>query len=333
MFARPESKDVFLLGLGSGITGGAILHHPIEHLTIAENCEPVLRAAKFFEQWNAGVLSDKRTHLRIEDARTVLKLDPRLYDIIITQPSNPWMVGVGSVFSREYYELAATRLKENGIMAQWFHLYDMHDGIVAMVLRTFGTVFPHVEIWDTAAETSCCLARSALGLRRRNITRRSSTVKGQGRTGQRRPSFRQCFAGAELASQRTAFAIPGDGPIQSDLFPILEYEAPKAFYLGVSSSMLGQFDERTRQMDLAPPPNGPPWRSWTAGRSRKSLAVSGPSIRTFSTTCCGCCRTIWNRESCPNHWKCVACPALFAQCNLLHWTRRRCRTPARKSGN
>jgi len=55
-----------------------------------------------------------------------------------------------------------------------------------------------------------------------------------------------------LASQRTAFAIAGDGPIQSDLFPILEYAAPRAFYIGESSHMLVQYDERTRQQLLAP---------------------------------------------------------------------------------
>ena len=152
MAARPEAKDVFILGLGSGITGGAILGHPVEHLTIAENCEPVIRAAKYSERWNRGVLTNQVTKLCTEDARTVLKLSPQTYDIIITQPSNPWMAGVGSVFSREYYRLTgASRLKEGGIMAQWFHVYDMHDGIVNLVLRTFGSVFPYTEIWDSGS--------------------------------------------------------------------------------------------------------------------------------------------------------------------------------------
>src|SRR5207237_10540443 len=111
--------------------------------------DPVSRAASCFLPWTRGVLSNRLTKIWHEDARTVLKLSPQKYDIIITQPSNPWMAGVGSVFSREYYELAASRLKEGGVMAQWFHLYDMHDGIVSLVLRTFGTVFPCGEVWDT----------------------------------------------------------------------------------------------------------------------------------------------------------------------------------------
>jgi predicted membrane-bound spermidine synthase len=252
LLARPESKEVFILGLGSGITGGAVLGHPIEHLTIAENCEPVVRAARFFERWNAGVLIDPRVRIRIEDARTILKLSPQQYDVIITQPSNPWMVGVGSVFSREYYELCARRLKGGGVLAQWFHLYDMHDGIVAMVLRTFGTVFPYVEVWDCGAGDLVLLGAKqpwpGTTAHYQQVFARERPRQDLERIGLSTP---EALMARQFASQRTAFAIPGDGPIQSDLFPVLEYEAPKAFYLGISAGDLNQFDERTWQKQIS----------------------------------------------------------------------------------
>jgi predicted membrane-bound spermidine synthase len=253
LLARPQSTDVFILGLGSGITGGAVLGHPIEHLTIAENCEPVVRAAKFFARWNSDVMTDRRTVIRIEDARTVLKLSPRLYDVIITQPSNPWMAGVGSVFSREYYELGASRLKEGGIMAQWFHLYDMHDGIVSLVLRTFGTVFPHVEVWDCGAGDLVLLGSKqpwpATRAHYETFFARERPRRDLANIGLQ--SIDALLA-RQFASQRTGFAITGPGPIQSDLFPVLEYEAPRAFYLGITAGTLAQFDERTWQMEIAP---------------------------------------------------------------------------------
>jgi spermidine synthase len=90
MAARPQSQDVFVLGLGSGITAGAILGHPIHSLEIAENCIPVIEASDFFKKWNRDVLNDTRTHVWMEDARTVLKLSPKKYDVIISEPSNPW---------------------------------------------------------------------------------------------------------------------------------------------------------------------------------------------------------------------------------------------------
>ena len=148
LMAKPESKDVFCFGMGSGMTAGATLNYPIEHLTVAENCAPVLRAAKLFDRWNNGVLTNSRARIYHEDARTVLKLSPQQYDVIISEPSNPWMVGVASVFTREFYQMAASRLKPGGIMAQWFHNYEMDDRNVNVVLRTFGSVFPNMEIWD-----------------------------------------------------------------------------------------------------------------------------------------------------------------------------------------
>ena len=253
MLARPGSKDIFILGLGSGITAGAILGHPVEHLTVAENCEPVVRAAKFFEPWNRGVLTNRLTKIWREDARTVLKLSPQKYDVIITQPSNPWMVGVGSVFSREYYELAASRLKEGGIMAQWFHLYDMHDGIVGLVLRTFGTVFPHMEVWDSGSGDVVLLGSlqpwPATVEKFQIAFDRESPRKDLQAIGIRSAG---ALLARQLASQRTAFAIAGDGPVQSDVFPVLEYEAPRALYIGRRSTMLAQFDERTWQQEIAP---------------------------------------------------------------------------------
>lgn len=253
MAARPDAKDVFVLGLGSGITGGAILGHPIEHLTIAENCEPVIRAAQYFAPWNRGVLTNPITKIWTEDARTILKLSPKKYDVIITQPSNPWMAGVGSVFSLEYYELGASRLKDGGIMAQWFHVYDMHDGIVNLVLRTFGSVFPHMEIWDSGSGDLILLGSlkpwtSDPSVYRR-LFERDSPRKDFELIGIKSP---EAFWARQLASQQTAFAIAGPGRVQSDLFPILEYEAPRAFFIGTQARDLTKFDERTWQGQLAP---------------------------------------------------------------------------------
>ena len=254
LMARPDAKDVFILGLGSGVTGGAVLGHPIQQMVTAENCEPVVRGAKFFEPWNGGVLTDRRSRIVLEDARTVLKLSPQMYDVIITQPSNPWMAGVGSVFSREYYQLGASRLKEGGLMAQWFHVYDMHDGIVEMVMRTFGSVFPYLEVWD------CGLGDIAL---LGSLKPWAATPEDYER-GFERPLVRTNLANVgihsvkalfarQLASQKTGFAIAREGVVQSDLFPVLEYEAPRAFFLGIASTMLSRYDERTWQLDLASP--------------------------------------------------------------------------------
>jgi len=254
MLAKPDSRDVFVLGLGSGITAGALLGHPIAQLVIAENCDPVVRAAKFFAPWNRGVVTNRLTRIWREDARTVLKLKPQLYDVIISEPSNPWMAGVGSVFSREFYALASSRLKPGGVMAQWFHIYEMHDGIIDLVLQTFVSVFPHVEIWDPGTGDVIMLGGKqpwdSTTENYAKVFQREGPRSDLQRIGLTEP---QWVWARQLASQRSAFAIPDRGAMQSDEYPVLEYEAPKAFYLGQTSQMLFLFDERTWQRDLALP--------------------------------------------------------------------------------
>jgi predicted membrane-bound spermidine synthase len=254
MLARPGAKDVFIFGLGSGISAGALLSYLVDQITLAENCEPVIGAYECFTNWNRCVLEDPRVCLWREDARTVLKLNPQLYDVIIAEPSNPWTVGVGSVFSREFYELCARRLKPSGIMAQWFHVYEMHDGIVSLVLRTFNSVFPYAEIWDPGGNDIIMLGSLQPWQSNPDVFRQSFSLAGVrsdlNSIGIHSP---EALLARQLASQRTAFAIPGDGPIQSDLFPVLEYVAPRAFYIGINAKMLEHFDERTRQQLLAPP--------------------------------------------------------------------------------
>ncbi|NOS71752.1 MAG: fused MFS/spermidine synthase [Verrucomicrobia bacterium] len=254
MMARgAAAKDVFILGFGSGISAGSLLPYPVENIVIAENCAPVLRAGRLFAQWNRNVLDEPRAHVRREDARTVLKLSPKLYDVIITEPSNPWTAGVGSVFSKEYYELAASRLKPGGVVAQWFHIYEMSDSIVALVMRTFSSVYPYVEVWDTCGGDIVLLGAMQPWPSGPEAFQHAFAIEGVradlASVGIHSP---EALMARQLASQRTGFAIGGPGQVQSDLYPILEYTAPEAFYIGARARLLERFDERTRQLALAP---------------------------------------------------------------------------------
>jgi spermidine synthase len=253
LLVKPDAKNVFVLGMGSGITAGATLAYPINRLDIAENCKPVVTAANIFAGWNRHVLDDPRTHVWHEDARTVLKLHPQKYDVIITEPSNPWTVGVGSVFSREFYEIAARRLEPGGIVAQWFHVYEVNDDIVRLVLRTFSSVFPYIEVWDTGIGDIVILGSQQPWPTGPEVFQKGFAID-RVRTDMWMIDIQspEALLARQLASQRTAFAIPGPGPMQSDLFPILEYAAPRAFFFDNRSQMLQNYDERTWQQLLAP---------------------------------------------------------------------------------
>jgi predicted membrane-bound spermidine synthase len=285
LMAHPESEDVFVFGLGSGITAGSVLQHPVKRLTIAENCQPVVDAAEFFKPWNNNVMADARTVICPEDARTVLKLGRQHFDVIIAEPSNPWTAGVGSVFSREFYQIASRKLKPGGVMAQWFHVYEMNDQIVQMVIRTFSSVFPHIEIWDTNGGDIIMLGslepwRSDLATAQRIFglpgVRRELEAVGL-------VSPEALFA-RQFASQRTGFAVAGPGPLQSDEFPVLEYAAPKAFFIGQRADGMKLFDERTWQVALAPGEKQQALASLSADTLKRLFAVHvsvNPDLRTY----------------------------------------------------
>jgi spermidine synthase len=254
MLVRPGAKDAFVLGIGAGTTVGTLLAYPLDNIDVAENCEPVIRAAKLFADWNHHMEDDPRVHIWYEDARTVLKLRPHQYDVIITEPSNPWTIGVGSVFSREYYELAARRLKPGGIVCQWFHTYEMQDDILALILRTFGSVFPYMEIWDIGDGDLIILGSQQPWQTGPDVFRQSFAIdRVREDMWMMNIQSPEALMAKQLASQQTAFAIAGPGRLQSDWFPVLEYEAPRAFYMNGVSFLLDRYDERTYQQLLAPP--------------------------------------------------------------------------------
>jgi spermidine synthase len=256
MIMRPDSQDVFCLGIGSGVTAGTTLGYPIQTLTVADNCAPVLQAAKLFARWNNGVMTNARTHVYHEDGRTVLALSPRKYDVIISEPSNPWMVGIGSVFSRQFYEIAASRLKPGGVMSQWVFTYELNDDLLDLVIRTFNSVFPAMEIWDVGEGDIVLLGSERPWKSDLEVYRRPFEVEGPRRdlASIGLTSATAIYA-RQFASQQTAFALPGPGPLQTDNHPILEYEAPRGFYifLGQGAQRFQAYDERTWQMELAPP--------------------------------------------------------------------------------
>jgi spermidine synthase len=252
MAAKPDAKNVFVLGFGSGITGGALLGHPIERLTIAENCGPVLEAGHYFKEFNRGVLTNARTTIRRDDARTVLKLGKTKYDIIINEPSNPWVAGIASVFTKEFYELCAASVVDDGIVAQWFHNYEMSDYIVMMVIRTFASVFPNMEIWETQQGDLVFLgSRKAWASNPARYQMLFERPQVRADLAELKLTTGVALWAKQIASQKIAFAIPGDGPIQTDDVPILEYAAPEAFFRGEESGTLQLYDERTLQYPLA----------------------------------------------------------------------------------
>jgi spermidine synthase len=139
-----DAKRVAVVGWGSGDTVGAVLTHPVETVDAFEIEPAVVEASRYFEPENGQPLEDPRLRLVLGDARTQLRERGDEYDLIISEPSNPWLTGVASLFTQDFFEEAAARLSADGVFCQWFHLYGMSEESTRSLVATFRSVFPHM---------------------------------------------------------------------------------------------------------------------------------------------------------------------------------------------
>lgn len=146
-----QPRSALVIGLGSGVTAGALATEPsIASIDCIEIEPAVASAAALFARFNHHVLADNRTRVIVSDARQHLATTNRRYDIISSEPSNPWIAGIAQLFTREAFELTRSRLTPDGIFCQWFHSYGMGLEDFKMVMNTFAGVFPHVMLMTTS---------------------------------------------------------------------------------------------------------------------------------------------------------------------------------------
>ena len=154
--------DVLVVGLASGITAGAASLVPaIKQLEIVELEPSILEAARFFDEQNHHVLQDPRTTVVMNDGRNHLLLAKEAsYDVVVSEPSNPWISGVSNLFTREFWEMGKTRLKPGGVWSQWVQMYGMDDTDLRTLLATFSEVFPYVSLYMTVEDADLVLLGS-----------------------------------------------------------------------------------------------------------------------------------------------------------------------------
>jgi spermidine synthase len=144
LFVAPRIEKGLIIGFATGITVGSMLQSPIQSVTCIELEPGTINGSKFFEHVNNLPLNDPRTRLIIDDARTYLRVTPERYDIIVSEPSHPWVPGVANLFTEEFFELGKEKLSEQGIFVQWVQIYQLSTESLRSVLATYQKVFPHV---------------------------------------------------------------------------------------------------------------------------------------------------------------------------------------------
>jgi len=226
MLFHPNPKNVMILGHASGITSGETLCYPIDKLDVLEISREVVEASKLFNEWNGNVLEDPRTEMIIQDGRAHLQLTNRKYDVIISEPSNPWMAGLATLFTRDFFLLAKESLNHEGLFGQWVHSYQMDWDSFAMIGRSFADVFEN-GIMITTGTTDFILI-GFKGKRGRIFENARRNLKYT------QSSKNIVFPSVDLLGKiivaENLSQLCGEGDFNSDERPGLEFAAPKSMY-------------------------------------------------------------------------------------------------------
>ncbi len=233
MLLHADPRQVLVIGMGSGITAGAVARHPMERLDIVEIEPAVLEASAYFAEANRHVLLDPRVHTVVADGRNFLFTTPRRYDVISSEPSNPWIGGLASLFSTEFFTAAKGRLRPGGIMIQWIHGYSMREADLRMVVNTFRSVFPATSVWNTGEGDYLLVGRAVpalLDLRPLEARYRDLPGVAADMRGIDIMSWGGVLGFFMLSEGDTARYAAGAGLNGDDRLP-LEFSAPRAMYL------------------------------------------------------------------------------------------------------
>lgn len=158
LLLKPDAKDICVVGWGSGVTAGYALQFPIKRMVAVELEPAVIDTSEFFHRVNFVPEKDPRTQIEPSDGRNFLLCTPEKYDVIVSEPSNPWQAGVCNLFTKEYFEIAKNSLKPGGIFTMWSQINEMPTAGLIHILAALRDIFPHVLVFDSGSGDVCALA-------------------------------------------------------------------------------------------------------------------------------------------------------------------------------
>jgi spermidine synthase len=246
LLLHPRPKDMLVIGLATGVTSGSALTHPVERMDVVEIVRAMPQATALFRSVNQSPDSDPRFHLIVDDARSYLSYTRQQYDVIISEPSNPWMAGTGSLFSKDFYGRASKALRPDGIYLQWVQAYELGEETFASAVRSFRSVFPYVYGFQTVYADVLLLGS------RQPIRPDWSIVQARFQ----RPAISRDLDRVRVKNLSALLYLQRFSPGTIDFLGsltelentddnhLLEYRAPRALFLRLSPDVLDEIDER-----------------------------------------------------------------------------------------
>lgn len=149
LLLRPHAESIFVLGLGTGITAGALINYPkLKSIEIAELSNHVIELSKLhFQPWQNSLFHDSRVNIYHNDARIAIQGSPRSYDLILGDLFLPWLPGAELLMTKEHFESVQKHLTKHGLFVQWLPLYQLSQSMVSDVIKTMLEIFPDVYLF------------------------------------------------------------------------------------------------------------------------------------------------------------------------------------------
>lgn len=244
----PRARTAAVIGHGTGMSSHFLLGSPtLERVTTIEIEPAMIRGSRAFYPANRRVFDDPRSTLVIEDARAYLAAAPERYDLILSVPSNPWVSGVASLFTAEFYRHVRRYLADGGVFGQWLHRDELNDGLVLTVLAALHQHFPSYEVFQTGASDLLVVASGGgvLAAPDWSVMEAPALASDFCRTV---PLTAHALE-ATRVTHRAALAplLDGWGQPNSDYYPVLDLGAERARFLqeradGLTALAAARFD-------------------------------------------------------------------------------------------
>ena len=238
-----DPKRVGVIGFGSGLTTHTLLGDSrVERVDTIEIEEAMVAGAQAFGDRVKRAYTDPRSRIVIDDAKSYFAGQKTKYDIIVSEPSNPWISGIGALFSKEFYKFIPTQLNENGLFIQWIQLYEIDEPLVGSILNAMAPAFDDYSAWLSNYSDLLIVASPNGPLPKVEVDRlMAGPLKAElARLGigtAEQLNFRKVSDGRLLR----AFArTHSSRPANSDYFPILGLNAPKTRYKVIEAAELVQ---------------------------------------------------------------------------------------------
>ncbi|MDZ8117922.1 fused MFS/spermidine synthase [Pontiella agarivorans] len=230
MLFHPDPQRAVNIGLGAGVTFGAVSCYPAEHLEVVEFEPSVVNIARVWGERNHNVIDKPNVKVTINDGRNHLFVGGEPYDVITSDPFEPVMAGAANLYTVDFFKLAKSRLAEGGIMAQYLPLYELSYEDYSMIMRSFGEVFPDALVFFTGFDSIMLGGKGDVALKlpvakeKFEIPEVRQSLADVGFT---KPEMLLSMYVARLSDDVHLFK---EGKLNTDNHPYVEFSAPKSTF-------------------------------------------------------------------------------------------------------